>query len=219
MSAPHQKAGQKIALRASPLPGFAHINRYFDPLRKVDSAKILPGEYYVTRAAEFIVTVLGSCVSACIWDPTAKLGGMNHFMLPDPAGRQTAASLIAVATDGARYGSYAMEHLINTILKYGGRRERLRVKIVGGGCVLAGSTDIGAMNIAFVREFIANERLALVGEHVGGLTPRKVNFDPMTGRAQVKVISVMKNDTIAARERRYRKTLAQAVPGGEIELF
>ncbi|MGD9601901.1 MAG: chemoreceptor glutamine deamidase CheD [Gammaproteobacteria bacterium] len=203
---------------ARPLPGFEHINRYFDAQRKRYAAKILPGEYYVTRAEELIVTVLGSCVSACIWDPTARVGGMNHFMLPE-SGEKFSTSSISAASEAARYGSYAMEHLINAILKNGGRRERLLIKVVGGGRVLAGSTDVGAKNIAFVREFIRNEGMNLVGEHVGGQWPRKVCFDPMSGKAQVKELVTVANTTISERERAYQKSLVQAAPGGEVELF
>ncbi len=201
------------------LPGFTHINRYFDAHRQSQAAKILPGEYYVTCDDEVIVTVLGSCVSACIWDSTAGIGGMNHFMLPKSAEGRDNETRIANAGDAARYGTYAMEHLINTLLKHGGRRERLRTKIVGGGRVLAGSTDVGAKNIAFVREFLRNEGLAIAGEHVGGSWPRKVCFHPLSGRAQVKELKNMHNETISQREQTYQQQLGSTAKGGEVELF
>jgi chemotaxis protein CheD len=214
------KSRGAAALAGAPaLPGFRHVSRYFDPNRAKIAAKILPGEYYVTRESEVIVTVLGSCVSACIWDPAGRVGGMNHFMLPESGDRDVRGDQIAAATDGARYGSVAMEQLINALLKHGGCRERLRVKIVGGGRVLAGATDVGARNIAFVREFIRNENLTLVGEHLGSIFPRKVCFDPLNGRAQVQEIRSMPKATFFRREREYQAHLVQITSGGAIELF
>lgn len=212
-------SGAIAQVKVQALPGFGHVNRYYDSTRGCVAAKILPGEFYVTREAEVILTVLGSCVSACIWDPQALVGGMNHFMLPASGEREPGGNQIASASDGARYGTVAMEHLINALLKHGGRRERLLVKVVGGGRVLAGATDVGARNIAFVREFIRNEKLRLVGEHLGSVFPRKVCFDPMSGRAQVKELGSVRNETVARRELEYQSSLSGATTGGEIELF
>jgi len=201
------------------LPGFAHINRYFDAHRQIEAAKILPGEFYVTCGDEVIVTVLGSCVSACMWDETAGIGGMNHFMLPKSAETRESKIRISAADAAARYGSFAMEHLINTLLQHGAKRERLQVKIAGGGRVLTGSTDVGAKNIAFVREFLRNEKLTIAGEHLGGTWPRKVCFYPSSGRAQVKELRNMHSETIAQRERYYQEQLEVSAKGSEVELF
>lgn len=200
------------------LRGFEHVNRYYDPQRKTMSAKILPGELYVTNQDEVIVTVLGSCVSACIWDEGLAIGGMNHFMLPATA-EQSRLVDFTNASEAARYGTFAMEHLINSILKAGGRRGHLLVKIVGGGQVLKGATDIGDRNISFVREFIRNERLSLQGEHVGGVLPRKVSFHPLTGRALVKELQSTANTTISDREMQYATRIRSDAKGGDIELF
>lgn len=197
------------------LPGFEMINRYPDKMHDVFAAKILPGEYYVTRHDEMIVTVLGSCISACIRDPSAGIGGMNHFMLP--ADNQARGPTHVDAA--ARYGNYAMEHMVNDILKHGGRRERLEVKIVGGGRILAQMTDIGRRNIEFVQQYIRCEGLRLVGTDVGGIHPRKVQYFPMNGSAKVKRLTSLHNNTVQQRESEYMNELKQKPVAGDVELF
>lgn len=201
------------------LPGFEHVNRYWDPVHGVAAAKILPGEYYVTQQPEVIVTVLGSCVSACVRDAVFGIGGMNHFMLP--GGEAAADGRWHPGDPGAsaRYGSYAMERLINDILKHGGHRRNLEVKIVGGGRILAHMTDIGRRNIDFVREYIEAEGLRLAGEHTGDAYPRKVYYFPRTGKARVLKIRALHNDTILAREAAYRQALERGPVEGEVEFF
>lgn len=203
----------------SALPGFEHINRYWDHTRRRFAAKILPGDYYVTVGDEFMTTVLGSCISACIRDRGVAIGGMNHFMLPQTSLGGKDAWTSTSVNAATRYGSFAMEHMINTILKYGGNRENLEVKIVGGGQILANMTDIGQRNIEFVREYIRAEGLTLCGEDVGDIYPRKVVYDPATGKGQVRKLRFLQNDTIIERENRYRHTLEEKPVGGEVELF
>src|SRR5690606_1295420 len=131
------------------LPGFEQITRYWDTKNNIYAAKIIQGEYYVSINNELITTVLGSCVSACIRDKKAGIGGMNHFMLPgDKVSRDHwRSSPVSVA---ASYGTVAMERLINVILSHGGRRENLEAKLFGGGKVLNITTDVGKDNIEFV---------------------------------------------------------------------
>ena len=214
-------SGQELPVGMMPesLDGFSHINRYWDKTNNICAAKILPGEYYVTINDEAIVTVLGSCVSACIRDTVFGIGGMNHFMLP--AGDDEKIAALKDASDATRYGNFAMEQMINTILKNGGRRENLEVKIFGGGRVLKNmqSLDIGQRNISFVKEYIEAEALKLSTEDVGDIFPRKVIFFPATGRARVKKLRSMHNNTIAERENSYRSTIEQKPVGGDIELF
>lgn len=198
---------------APAIPGFEHIRRYRATGGET-TARIMPGEYYVTRDDEEILTVLGSCISACIWDPVSRVGGMNHFMLPE-----TGRTEFDGADAAARYGSYAMEHLINDVLKAGGRRERLKVKLVGGGRVLAAGTDIGAKNIAFAQRFVEVEGLELVSSDVGGDSPRKVKFHPLTGRAKVARMPSIQSRTVIAEEIRYRETVEAAPVAGDVELF
>lgn len=119
-----------------PLSGFEGIQRYWDRERQMPAAKILPGEYYVSNQNELITTVLGSCVSACIRDPVAGIGGMNHFMLPNSE-RGNWNGKHSIASNATRYGNFAMEHMINDILKHGGERGNLEVKVFGGGKSLA----------------------------------------------------------------------------------
>ena len=199
------------------LPGFAPINRYWDAAQDRVAAKILPGEYYVTMTDEVVVTVLGSCVSACVRDKVFGIGGMNHFMLPEADSRGfDQANSISAAT---RYGSYAMEHLINDILKFGGHRKNLEVKITGGGRIISGMTDIGRRNIQFVRDYLKVDGLDIVGEHVGDNYPRKVYYYPQTGVVRVKKLRELDNRTLMDREQAYLSTLKTEGISGDVELF
>jgi len=197
------------------LPGYQHINRYWDRNFNCHAAKLLPGEYYVTDQGEMITTVLGSCVSACIRDTRFGIGGMNHFMLPH-SDYTRAEDLI---TSGARYGSYAMERLINEIIKHGGSRKRLEVKLFGGGQVMSHMTDVGARNIDFVREYLRTERLPVVAEDLGNRYPRRVVFFPADGAVKVKRLQRLKNDTIIRREDEYRAAINRQEVESDVELF
>ena len=202
------------------LPGFEKIRRYWDPVHGVWTAKILPGEFYVTRGGEMVVTTLGSCVAACVRDREKRVGGMNHFMLPARGGNPESwvHDPVNVAT---RYGNNAMEQLINRILKLGGRRENLDIKLFGGGRVLKGvTTDIGKRNIEFALEYAAAEKLNLIGQDLGDLYPRKVQFFPDTGRAFSKKLYRTRNETVVEREEHYLHELEdEPVASGEVDLF
>ena len=198
------------------LPGFEQLQRFWEPDTQRWTVKILPGEYYVTRNDEAITTVLGSCISACIRDPVSRVGGMNHFMLPEDNSTRDARMPVVLAT---RYGSNAMESLINDVLKLGGLRERLEIKVFGGGRVLASMTDIGARNIEFVREYLNIEGLRLNAQDVGGEQPRKVIYYPTEGRVRVRKLRPIENRGISDRERLYLDSLRNKNEGGDIELF
>ncbi len=210
-----QSAAHKLP---NPLPGFEHINHYWDSVHKMPAAKILPGEYYVTKANEIITTVLGSCISACIHDLTAGIGGMNHFMLPvsSDGGWKGAEDPLSAAN---RYGNYAMEHMINEILKHGGTRENLEIKVFGGGQMMSKFTHIGEKNIRFIHLYIENERLRLGGEDVGGVLARKVVYFPATGLVRIKKLKRLHNDTIVQREHKYIAEIERRPVKGDIELF
>ncbi|TPW13584.1 MAG: chemotaxis protein CheD [Halothiobacillaceae bacterium] len=197
--------------------GFEAINRYWDNELALNVAKILPGEYYVTIQNEGISTVLGSCISACVRDRLFGVGGMNHFMLPlrGESGGGGAEPFGAAE----RYGNYAMEHLINDILKNGGRRENLEIKVFGGGKILAQMTDVGSRNIQFVKEYLHTEGLKVVAEDVGDSYPRKVLYFPATGKVMLKKLRSLHNNTIAARETTYMQDLHKEPVTGEIDLF
>ncbi len=200
------------------LPGFELINRYWDRTNLIFAAKILPGEFYVTREDELISTVLGSCVAACIRDRLFGIGGMNHFMLPldDGSGTWDGSSELARST---RYGNYAMEHMINEILKNGGNRNNLEAKVFGGGRILTEGSDIGRKNIDFVHKFLRAEGIPLISEDVGDVFPRKVNYYPMSGKVRMKKLRQVSNQTIVTRERSYMSELRNDTVSGEIELF
>jgi chemotaxis protein CheD len=200
------------------LPGFEHVNRYWDDMHKQFTAKILPGEYYVTRNQEMVVTVLGSCVSACIRDADAGIGGMNHFMLPISQGGGGSWDAAGLGTS-TRYGNYAMERLVNDILKHGGRRENLEVKIFGGGKILANMTDIGDKNISFVRAYISTEGLRLAASDVGDIYPRKVYYCPATGKVLMKKLRTLHNNTIMERESAYMEEIVHKPVEGDVTLF
>jgi chemotaxis protein CheD len=201
------------------LPQFGHISRYWDSEHGCFAARLLPGEYYVTRHAENIATVLGSCVSACIRDARLGYGGMNHFMLPLD-GSQGQSAWGSAASAATRYGNVAMERLINDILKLGGKRENLEIKLVGGGRVLAEmTTDIGARNIEFVRRYVAEEGFKVLGEDLGDVFPRRVVYFPQTGRIRVRKLSTGRDESLAARERQYLQQLDSKPVENEVELF
>jgi chemotaxis protein CheD len=198
------------------LHGFSHIKRYWDKTNDSFVAKILPGELYVTCSNEIITTVLGSCISACIRDPIFGIGGMNHFMLPMST---TDTSQNDKLGSAMRYGNYAMEHLINEILKNGGERSNLEVKLFGGGRVLSHMTDVGERNIKFALEYIATEGLKLIAEDLGDIYPRKIQYNPITGKARQKKLRNMHNRTIVQREEAYMQDIDQTPVSGDVELF
>jgi chemotaxis protein CheD len=211
-------ASSKHMLPAA-LPGYEHINRYWDRAMDVPAAKILPGEFYVSLRGEMIVTVLGSCVSACVRDKNLGIGGMNHFMLPVKGdhSRTWGSNPISAET---RYGNWAMEYLINEILKNGGLRKNLEVKLFGGGKVLANMGDVGLRNIEFVKQYLKDEGLSIVAEDLGDYFPRKVLYFPDTGAVKVKKLRNMHNDTILRRELAYSSEITKPdLEEGDIELF
>jgi chemotaxis protein CheD len=190
-------------------------NRYFDRHFEADAAKILPGEYYVSDQGMLLVTVLGSCVAACIRDVEAGIGGMNHFMLPDDGGRSETVG------SSARYGSYAMEVLINHLLKMGARRNRLEAKVFGGGAVMASlaSSNVGVRNAEFVLNYLKTEKIPIVAKDLLDSYPRKVYYFPQSGRVLVKKLHRVHNETLFSRERDYKARLSGSSMEGDVELF
>jgi len=203
--------------RPPTLPGFENIKHYWDTKHQLYAARIQPGEYYVSSADELIATVLGSCISACIRDPKAGVGGMNHFMLPRD-NSQAAGDSVCLST-AARYGNYAMEHMINTILANGGKRERLEIKLFGGSKLLNSMTDIGSLNIHFVHDYLRLETLPVTSEDLGGQHPRKVLYFPASGRVLIRKLPLSDENTISKRELEYQRSIERAPVAGEIDLF
>ena len=190
--------------------------RYFDREFQVDAVKILPGQYHVSAGRDAITTVLGSCVSTCLWDPVAHIGGMNHFMLPGDAAAPGAAW-----TASARLGVYAMEVLLNQMAKLGADRRRLVAKVFGGARVLAGfdKLDVGAKNAEFVLAFLKTEGIPLAAQDLQDVHPRKIYFFPDTGKVQVKRLNLAREDAVQRREREYFKQVSQSAAGGDVEIF
>jgi len=190
---------------------------YFDRTFNTNAAKISPGEYYYTDKDMLIVTVLGSCVSACIRDSRTGIGGMNHFMLPDGA----AADKDSPVSESMRYGTYAMEVLINQLLRNGAKREHLEAKIFGGGNVLRSFTtnNVGDRNASFVKKYLKEEGIKVTGEDLLDIYPRKVYFFPKTGKVLVKKLKQLNNYTLVKREQAYSSKLQTNDVGGDIDLF
>jgi len=188
--------------------------RYHDKAFACEAVKILPGEYFATDRDMALVTVLGSCVAACLRDPVSGIGGMNHFMLPND-------DTSGAVSRSARYGAYAMEVLINQLMRMGAKRDRLEAKVFGGGAVVPGltSVNIGEANAAFAIAYLRAERISVSAEDLMGSDPRKVYFFPRTGKVLVRMLRTLRNTTIVEREASYSTRLNQLPSGGDIELF
>lgn len=189
---------------------------YYDRHFERHAVKILPGEYFVTNGDKMIVTVLGSCVSVCLRDKVNGIGGMNHFLLPNDGTNET-----GLLTESARYGVYAMELLVNHLLKMGAMRARMEAKVFGGGNVLRGLkvNNVGQRNAEFVLDYLQTERIPVVAKDLLDDYPRKVYFFPDTGKVLVKKIKSLHNTTIVDRENEYRMKVKFTPKSGEVELF
>ena len=192
---------------------FDHIARYQTAAGE-KIAKVLPGDYYVTAPPELISTLLGSCVAACIRDPSLELGGMNHFMLPEasPEARD-------LRSHAGRYGVHAMENLINGILRRGGQRERLEVKIFGGGSMGRSRARIGEQNATFVEEYLRREGFVVAARDLGGEVARRLIYEPGSGLVQVMKLPPMDLAPLVNEEVRYERSLERALCAGSVELF
>lgn len=195
-----------------PTRGFDNVHHHWDAAAKSWIVQILPGEFYVTANGEIIATVLGSCVSTCIRDRKLGLGGMNHFMLPEDPHKDPRG-------DALRYGCFALERLINEVIKRGGQRDQLEIKVFGGGQVIASLTDIGRSNVEFVRNYLRDEQLESVVEDVGGQWARRVRYYPSTGKVLVKHLAMQEAMNVGTREADFRSKLKKERVAGEVELF
>lgn len=189
---------------------------YFDHAFNIEAVRILPGEYYTTSRNMLMVTTLGSCVAACIRDNQTGIGGMNHFMLPDNNQDNS-----GWGNSSTRYGAYAMEMLINQLLKSGARRSNLEAKLFGGGAVIKQmkTMNVGERNAKFGVEYLKMEGIPLVANDLLDIYPRKVYFFPQTGKVLVKKLYNIHNEEIIKREQSYRSQLQVTKVEGDIELF
>ena len=183
---------------------FSHVRRMRDGRFPHEIASILPGEYFVSTEPMVVYTVLGSCIAACIRDPIVGVGGMNHFMLPEPNERDGQAW-----GEPTRYGSFAMESLINGIVTRGGIKRRLEIKLFGGGRIYEGKFDVGAHNAAWVTQYLKSEGLTVVKADLGDVFPRKVYYFTESGRVLMKKLERLKNRTIVEREHEYGARIKQ----------
>jgi chemotaxis protein CheD len=195
----------------------AEPGTYYDEALQTRAFRLLPAEYRVTDQPIALVTLLGSCVAACLYDPAAGVGGMNHFMLPDAQ----PANMAATGDGSARYGVHAMELLINDLLKRGARRGRLQAKVFGGGNVLRGFTTdpIGTRNARFVLGYLQAESIPVLAQDLGDVHPRKVGFFAQTGRALVRQLPISRDEEIVRAERALYGRLARTPVAGSVELF
>jgi chemotaxis protein CheD len=210
---PQNAAGARLArLKAqSRKPGEASFF-FYDAHFKNDAVKILPGEYFVYDEDILIMTTLGSCIAACLWDRHARIGGMNHFMLPEGGDGNTSG----------RYGSYAMELLINEMMKRGASRLTMEAKVFGGGAVISGmnSLNVGERNTKFVIEYLQTERIPIVSKDVMDIYPRKVCFLPGSGKAMIKRLAPTNAEALVAQDRAAaQKATPTTTGGGSVDLF
>ncbi|MFO1237068.1 MAG: chemotaxis protein CheD [Alphaproteobacteria bacterium] len=175
---------------------------------------VVQGEYAVSgEPGVVLTTILGSCVAACMRDPVAGVGGMNHFLLPGDEGDSRG--------DSMKYGVNAMELLINALLKMGAQRRRLEAKLFGGANVVHNLSDVGKKNAAFALKFLQAEGIVCVGQSLGGDQARRLRYWPETGRAAQLLLAPSQSDIFATERKRVSMPAATpaAVPAGDLELF
>ena len=195
----------------------AKSGRFFDNASQAWMVKVFPGEFHVTsRPDEMLVTILGSCVAACIRDPVTGLGGMNHFMLP-----QGHSSGWGNDPQSTRYGNFAMEKLINELIKSGCSRDRMEIKVFGGGNVIdtISNRPVGTQNAEFVLHFLEAEGLRCAVQDLGGQYPRRIHYSPATGRVVRRLLGTGDSHVITREETEYAARLQAKKPAGDVELF
>ncbi|HYG85990.1 MAG TPA: chemotaxis protein [Azospirillum sp.] len=212
MSLPESRPPSNRALRARHEAVAGAANRYRDQRLGAEIINIVVGGCVVTDAPDVIITTtLGSCVAACLFDPVAAIGGMNHFLLPDSGSDRLSVS--------SRYGSAAMEQLINRLLSVTGRRDRLRAKVFGGASVATLTSGIGQRNVEFVMEYLATEGIPTMSWDVGGAAARAIRFYPASGRTQRRLIGDHQARDVMRSEASFMEHLRTTEIEGDVELF
>jgi chemotaxis protein CheD len=209
-------SGETATLARAAAAGSESDRGFYDPVTANWTIKVLPGRFYITtRADEVIVTVLGSCVSACIRDPETGIGGMNHFMLAsDVAGHW------GTDQQSTRYGNFAMEKLINELIKAGVPRERMEIKVFGGANVTDTRNQIGTQNAEFVLRYLEDEGLACSAHDLGGPYPRRIQYFPSTGRVVRRLLTGVDRESIVHEESEYAKRLSTPKEkAGEVQIY
>lgn len=189
--------------------------KFFDNAESNWMVKVFPGEYFVTsKSDEVLVTVLGSCVAACIRDPHKRIGGMNHFMLPHSKGGNWGGDM-----QSTRFGNFAMEKLINELMKAGCSRNSLEIKVFGGGNVTDTQNAIGTENCRFIVRYLESEGLKCSVQDLGGVLPRRIHYYPETGRVIRRLLGSGESKAVAREETEYVSRLSTKTMAGEIQLF
>jgi chemotaxis protein CheD len=208
--------GRLERLKAAPRkPGEASFF-FYDAHFRNEAVKVLPGEFFVADEDILVLTTLGSCIAACLWDRERRVGGMNHFLLPDGGGGTDSGR------DPGRYGSFAMDLLIGEMVKRGATRSTMEAKVFGGGAVISGmnTINVGERNTSFVLDYLRTERITVVSKDVLDIYPRKVCFLPASGKAMVKRLASANTEALATLE---RAAASRAAPvssgGGSVDLF
>jgi chemotaxis protein CheD len=210
VAALHRSAGDKP--HSPEAPGG---RRFFDAASACWMVKVFPGEFHLTdRADEMLVTVLGSCVSACIRDPYARIGGMNHFMLPHHNSGTWGDDLRST-----RFGNFAMEKLINELIKAGCSRERMEIKVFGGGNVTDTTNAIGSENARFVLSYLDAEGLRCHAQDLGGTLPRRIHYHPANGKVVRRLLGTSERYAVNREEHEYENRLLGQRTSGDVELF
>lgn len=192
--------------------------QFYDPRFGTNVTMVLPGRHYVTKNPdEMVVTLLGSCVAACVRDPVAAVGGLNHFLLPESDNGQWGKT----ADAAMRYGNHAMETLINDLIKLGGLRSRLEVKVFGGAQIIKGAsaTSVGQKNVDFIQRYLSNEGLTIAAKHLGGMKPRRIHYFPITGKVQMRLLQRSVDKDLFKEEMAYRSQIKVEDDSGDAELF
>lgn len=189
--------------------------RFFDATTSTWMVKVFPGEFFVTsKTDEVLVTVLGSCVSACIRDPRNGIGGMNHFMLPHSHAGNWAGDL-----QSTRFGNFAMEKLINELMKSGCSRDSLEIKVFGGGNVTDSQNCVGTDNSEFILRYLEAEGLRCIAQDLGGQLPRRIHYNPATGKVIRRLLGSGESGSVVREETEYVSRLSSRAMAGEIQLF
>ncbi|MGH1462014.1 MAG: chemotaxis protein CheD [Neptuniibacter sp.] len=197
----------------SALRGFEGFKPFWEPRWSKYAVKVAPGEFYVSNSDMVITTVLGSCISVCIHDPVKKLGGLNHFMLPNSGSNDDLSRSM-------RYGFFAMEQLINELMKYGCRRESLQIKLTGGGEMIRSAINqIGQQNIDFILQYLKDEGLNFIASDLGGNRARKVAYFPLEGRMLVNKLDHREDQRLIEEERTFRVDVDSHLDDTDVELF
>ena len=211
VAAVRQLSGQVTDDSAPAIAG----RRFFDAANNAWMVKVFPGEFYTTnKSDEVLVTILGSCVSACIRDPRLGIGGMNHFMLAEGEAQSWGGD-----SKSTRYGNFAMEKLVNELIKAGASRSSLEIKVFGGGNVTDTRNAIGTQNSDFVLKYLESEGLSCAAQDLGGLHPRRIHYYPATGRVVRRILAGSENSSVARQENEYAGRLSSRKVAGDIELF